>query len=196
MKTIIFIGAPGSGKGSRIKECVKNADYTQISSGDLLRNAGFDLSSGQFVKDSIVVSIVKDAMKKAKGNIILDGFPRNISQAKELEKQGVKVDKIIHIKISPEEAVKRALNRLTCPNCNATYSKTGYNPPKKEGICDLCGEKLTQRSDDTNEGIIRERIKIYEEKTFPVIEFYKSKGIKIDVLDTAVDPNSKVLTMI
>ena len=135
-------------------------------------------------------------MKKAKGNIILDGFPRNISQAKELEKQGVKVDKIIHIKISPEEAVKRALNRLTCPNCNATYSKTGYNPPKKEGICDLCGEKLTQRSDDTNEGIIRERIKIYEEKTFPVIEFYKSKGIKIDVLDTAVDPNSKVLTMI
>lgn len=195
MKTIIFIGAPGSGKGSRIEECVKNADYIQISSGDILRKAGFDLSSGQLVEDSIVVSLVKDAMKKVKGNIILDGFPRNVSQAKELEKQGITVDKIIYIKISQEEAVERAVNRLICPNCYATYTKTAYKPPKQEGICDLCGKNLTQRVDD-NEETIKRRFKIFENCTFPLLDFYKSKGIEIDVLDTAVDSNSKILDMI
>lgn len=194
MKTIIFIGAPGCGKGSRIETCVKHG-FTQISSGNLLREAGFDLSSGKLIEDSIVVSLVKDAIAKAKGNIILDGFPRNISQAKELEKQDIKVDKIIYIDISEEEAVYRAVNRLICPSCQAIYTKTSYKPPKQEGICDLCGASLTQRADD-NEQTVRRRFNIFGELTYPLLDFYKSRGIQIDVFDAEVDREDKILEMI
>jgi len=193
-KTIVFIGAPGAGKGSRIEECVKFG-YTPISSGNLLRNAGFDLSSGKLIEDGIVVSLVKDAIEKTEGNIILDGFPRNISQAEELVKQSIKVDKIIYIKISQEEAVKRAVNRLICPNCYAVYTKTAYKPPIREGICDLCGEALIQRSDD-NEETVRRRFSIFEDLTFKVIDFYKSIGIEIDVFDAETDADEKILSMI
>lgn len=195
MKTIIFIGAPGAGKGSRIETCVNNANYTQISSGNLLRQAGFDLSSGKLIEDSIVVSLVRDAIEKAEGNIILDGFPRNVSQAEELERQNVKVDKIIYIKISQEEAVQRAVNRLICSKCQAVYTKTAYKPPKKEGVCDLCGADLTQRADD-NEETARKRFKIFEELTFPLLDFYQSRGIQIDVFDAETDANDKILSMI
>lgn len=193
-KTIVFIGAPGAGKGSRIEECVK-IGYTPISSGNLLRKAGFDLSSGKLIEDGIVVSLVKDAIEKTEGNIILDGFPRNISQAEELVKQSIKVDKIIYIKISQEEAVKRAVNRLICPNCYAVYTKTAYKPPIREGICDLCGEALIQRSDD-NEETVRRRFSIFEDLTFKVIDFYKSIGIEIDVFDAETDADEKILSMI
>jgi len=193
-KTIVFIGAPGAGKGSRIEECVK-IGYTPISSGNLLRKAGFDLSSGKLIEDGIVVSLVKDAIEKTEGNIILDGFPRTISQAEELEKQCIAVDKIIFIDISCEEAVRRAVNRLICSKCQAVYTKTAYKPPKKEGICDLCGESLTQRSDD-NEETVRKRFSIFEELTFPILDFYKSKGIEIAVFDAETDADEKILSMI
>ena len=194
MKIIIFVGAPGAGKGSRIETCVKYANYTQISSGNLLRQAGFDLSSGKLIEDSIVVSLVRDAIEKAEGNIILDGFPRNVSQAEELERQNVRVDKIIYIKITQEEAVQRAVNRLICSKCQAVYTKTAYKPPKKEGVCDLCGAELTQRTDD-NEETARKRFKIFEELTFPLLDFYQSRGIQIDVFDAETDANDKILSM-
>lgn len=195
MKTIIFVGAPGAGKGTRIKTCVEHGDYTQISSGNLLREAGIDVSSGKLIEDSIVIGLVKAAIEKAKGNIILDGFPRNLSQAEELERQNVKVDKIVFIKISQEECVSRALNRLICPKCQATYTKTDYHPPKVEGVCDLCGEKLTQRADD-NEETVKKRFKVFEELTLPILEFYKSRGIEIGVFDAEADDESKILELI
>ena len=193
-KTIVFIGAPGAGKGSRIEECVKFG-YTPISSGNLLRKAGFDLSSGKLIEDGIVVSLVKDAIEKTEGDIILDGFPRTVSQAEELEKQSIKVDKIIYIKISQEEAVRRAVNRLICSKCQSVYTKTAYKPPKIEGICDLCGESLTQRTDD-NEETVRKRFEIFEEITFPIIDFYESRGIEIAVFDAEIDADEKILSMI
>ena len=153
------------------------------------------MSSGKLIEDSIVVSLVKDAIGKAEGNIILDGFPRNVSQAEELEKQGVKVDKIVYIEISQDEAVKRAVNRLICSKCQATYTKTAYKPPKQEGICDLCGAELTQRADD-NEETVRRRFSIFEELTFPLLDFYKSRGIQIDVFNAEKDEDDKILSMI
>jgi len=177
-----------------VETCVKQG-YTQISSGNLLRQAGFDLSSGKLIEDSVVVSLMKDAIEKAEGNIILDGFPRNVSQAEELEKQGVKVDKIIYIKISQEEAVRRAVNRLICPKCYSVYTKTSYKPPKKEGICDNCGIKLIQRADD-NEETVKRRFEIFEELTLSVLDFYKSRGIEIDVFDAEKDKDDKILEMI
>lgn len=195
MKTIIFIGAPGAGKGSRIKTCVEHGDYTQISSGNLLREAGIDVSSGKLIEDSIVIGLVKNAIERAPGNIILDGFPRNLSQAEELERQNVKVDKIVYIKISQEECVRRALNRLICPKCQATYTKTRYCPPKVEGICDLCGEALTQRADD-NEETVAKRFQVFEEHTLPIVDFYKSRGVEIAVFDAETDDDSKILDLI
>lgn len=196
MKTIIFIGAPGAGKGSRISEVVKQGGYTQISSGNLLRAAGFDLSSGKLIEDSIVISLVKDAIEKAEGNIILDGFPRTLSQAEELERQNVVVDKIVYIKISQEETVKRAMNRLICPKCNAIYTKTDYNPPKVEGVCDVCSSKLTQRADDNEEATVIRRFQDFEKLTMPILDFYKSRGVKIEVFDAEKDENSKILELV
>ena len=195
MKTIIFVGAPSCGKGSRIKTCVEHGDYTQISSGNLLREAGIDVSSGKLIEDSIVINLVKDAIERAQGNIILDGFPRNLSQAEELERQNVKVDKIIYIKISQEECVYRALNRLFCPKCQSTYTKNSYCPPKVEGICDLCGETLTQRADDNSE-TVEKRFKLFEEFTLPILDFYKSKGVEIAIIDAESDDDSKILELI
>lgn len=194
MKTVIFIGAPGAGKGSRIEECVK-LGYTPISSGNLLRKAGVDLSSGKLIEDSVVVSLVKDAIEKAEGNIILDGFPRNISQAEELERQNVVIDKIIYIEISCEEAVKRATNRLTCSNCMSVYTKTAYKPPKKEGICDLCGSQLIQRADDTKE-VFEVRFKVFMENTYPILEYYKRKGIPVIVFDAEKNADEDILPML
>ena len=195
MKTIIFIGAPGAGKGSRIETCVKYGDYTQISSGNLLRKAGYDLSSGKLIEDSVVISLVKDAIEKSEENIILDGFPRTISQAEELEKQNVKVDKIIYIKIDQEEAVKRAMNRLICPKCQEVYTKTAYKPPKKEGICDLCGAGLIQRADDNEETIIK-RFQIFKSLTFPILDFYKSRGIEVNIFNAETDEDDAILSLI
>lgn len=194
MKTIIFIGAPGAGKGTLVEMCKKQG-FTQISSGNLLRASGYDLSSADFITDSIVIPLVKDAIEKTDGNIILDGFPRQVSQAEELEKQGIKVDKIIYIKISQEEAVKRAINRLVCSKCQSVYTKTAYKPPKIEGICDLCGEKIIQRADD-NEETVKKRFEIFEELTFPLLDFYKSRGIPIEVFDAEKDSGIKILSMI
>lgn len=194
MKTIIFIGAPGAGKGSRIETCVRQG-YTQISSGNLLREKGYNLSSGKLIEDSVVVSLVREAIESSVGNIILDGFPRNISQAEELERQGVVVDKIIYIKISQEEATRRALNRLICPYCKSTFTKTNYKPPKKEGVCDFCGKKLIQRADD-NEKTIRARFKIFEEVTLPILDFYKEKGIEIKTFDAESDSDDHILELL
>lgn len=195
MKTIVFIGAPGAGKGSRIETCVKQRGFTHISSGDLLRKAGYDLSSGKLIDDGVVIPLVKEAIQKAKGDIILDGFPRNVAQAKKLEAAGVKVDKVVFINISREEAVRRAVNRLICPKCQAVYTKTDYKPPKQEGICDLCGSALTQRTDD-NEATIAKRFDVFVNATYPVVMHYHNNGIEIGVFNADKDPDEEILNLV
>lgn len=183
-RKILLIGAPGSGKGMRIEEC-KKIGYTPISSGNLLREAGYDLSSGAFVQDNIVITIVKNAIEDietVKGNIILDGFPRNISQAKELEKSGINIDKVVYLNISKERSVKMILNRLTCSQCQTVYTKDAFKPPKIRGICDNCGGKLFQRKDDTKE-IAERRFEEFQKKTLPLVNFYKKRKIEIIEID-------------
>lgn len=193
MKTIFFIGAPGSGKGSRGETCERELGFKRIITGELVRALGFNLSN---VEDSFVAALVKDAIQKTNGNIIFDGFPRSIPQAEELDKLGVKVDKIIYFNISQEEAVKRIANRRICPKCKATYSLTYSKArPKKEGICDLCGEKLIQRADD-NENAIRKKFKTFEEKTFALLDFYKAKGVEIRIFNSEIDEDSKILEIV
>ena len=193
-KTIIFIGAPGAGKGSRIDICVEKG-YTPISMSKLIHAAGIDTSHGKLIEDSVVIPLLTNAIAKTDGNIILDGFPRTVSQAEVLEREKVKVDKIIYIKISEEEAVKRALNRLICPSCKEVYSKTSYKPPKVPGICDECGAKLIQRADD-NEESLRKRIELFKRETYPILDFYKKRGYEISEFDAETNADEDILLML
>ena len=194
-KKIILLGAPGSGKGTLSQDLLKY-NYVQISTGDLFRKKLQEdtreakeiqaiINRGELIPDSITNNLAKQEILKnikANKNIILDGYPRTIEQAEELdkilEKRGKKVDLVINLVTPKEEIIDRMLTRRVCTNqdCKATYN-TKLHPPKVEGICDLCGSPLKQRADDSDPEAIRKRLEIYEEKTSPLVDYYKNKGV-------------------
>lgn len=184
---LIFIGKQGSGKGTQAQVIAKELNLCHISTGDLLRAAEGELkdqinehmNKGSLVPDTIVLELLKQKLQsdECKTGFILDGFPRNLEQAKQLQ-EITDIDKVIEIYISDEEALNRLLYRINCKNCGAIFnSKT--NPPKQEGICDKCGKELFQRQDDTEDSI-KTRLDIYEKDTKPLLEFYKDKIIQIE----------------
>ncbi len=181
---LIFIGVQGSGKGTQAKIISRKLNIKHISTGDLLRNIKGRLkekvdrymNSGQLIPDELMIEILLENINE-KG-FILDGFPRNLKQAKQLDSK-IKIDKVIEIHISDEEAIKRLSGRLLCPKCGAGYNSITSPKPKKEGICDNCQGKLVQRKDDTKEAI-KKRIETYHKETEPIIEHYKNKLIRID----------------
>lgn len=178
---VIFFGPQGSGKGTQAKIVSQKLGLAHLSIGDILRNYRGDLkkdiencmNSGNLVSDELVIEVLKERLKEedCKKGFILDGFPRNIVQAKELDKI-TKIDRAIEIKISDEESIKRILSRVSCPKCNAVYNLE-KNAPKKENTCDLCGSELKKRSDDNVESI-RKRLSIYHSETEPLLKKYKS----------------------
>lgn len=182
---LLFIGIQGSGKGTQGKIISEKLKIPHISTGDLLRSAKGKLkekidefsSKGELVPDEIVLELLKERVKGEEG-FILDGFPRNLKQAEELDKI-FDVDKVVEIFISDEEALKRLLGRRSCPKCGANYNIYTAPKPKKEGICDVCGTKLEKRADD-NEDSIKKRIEIYHRQTEPILNHYKNKLIKIN----------------
>lgn len=192
---IIMLGAQGTGKGTVAGLLSKSLQIPQISTGDIFRKnisektplgieADKYISKGNLVPDDITVPMVEDRLtwEDAKDGTILDGFPRTIEQAEELdkilEKIGKKVDLVINLVTPKEEIIDRMLTRRVCTNqdCKATYN-TKLHPPKVEGICDLCGSPLKQRADDSDPEAIRKRLEIYEEKTSPLVDYYKNKGV-------------------
>jgi len=185
-KIFVFFGAPASGKGTRI-EILKDRGFTAISTSQLLKAAGFDLSGGNLISDDVVIKLVSEEISKTPGNIILDGFPRTIPQALSLIESGIHVDKVINIDAPVELLVKRACNRLTCPKCGEIFTKTNFKPPKVVGICDKCGTPLIVREDDKEE-IAKKRIKIFYEKTLPVLDEFKKLGTPIITLDATLPP--------
>ena len=181
---LIFIGPQGSGKGTQAKIIANKLDLEHISTGDLLRNCIGELkkqvddfmNSGKLVPDELILKILDEKLKLIgdKG-FILDGFPRNLNQAIELDKI-TNIDNVIEISISDQEAVNRIINRVSCSNCGAIFNlKT--NPPKTEGFCDLCNSPLMKRNDD-NEEALKKRLEIYHSETEKIMEHYKS--IKIN----------------
>lgn len=193
MKRIIFIGIAGSGKGARIQECMKKG-FVQLSTGNLLRNAGYDLSSGELVNDSIVIDLVKDFLEKNhERDVIFDGFPRNINQAKLLLKS-INIDKVIYIKFNPETAIKRALARTICPSCQTTYIKD-IKPPKRDGICDFCSIRLVRRDDDNIE-TMQKRIKVFYEETLPIVDFFKQNGICVIEINGEISAPNQILDIV
>ena len=192
---IIMLGAPGTGKGTIAKILSENLNIPQVSTGDIFRKnitektplgieADKYISQGNLVPDEITIPMVEDRLTwdDAKNGVILDGFPRTIKQAEALDKileaKGEKIDLVVNLVTPKEEIIDRMLTRRVCtnPDCKATYN-TKLHPPKVEGICDKCGAPLKQRDDDSNPEAIKRRLEIYEEKTSPLVEYYKNKGV-------------------
>jgi len=195
---VVFLGPPGSGKGTQAKKLSQELGLLHISTGDLLREAVKNqtplglkareyMERGELVPDSIMISLIEEVMPK-EGGFILDGFPRTVPQALALEEMlkayNKQVDRVFLFDISEEVVVERLSGRLTCSQCGAVYHKK-YNPPKQEGICDLCGGKLIQREDDKEE-VIRKRYRVYVEQTKPLVEFYQERN-KLTRLDAEQD---------
>jgi len=189
---LIFMGAPGSGKGTEI-QILQKEGYTKISTGDLLReevNSGSELGkklkkimdSGNLVSDDLVIKLIDNILSKleSKNGFILDGFPRTIQQAKKLDsllkKNKLKIHGVIEIKTPDELIIKRITGRYVCVNCGATYNKFG-NKPEVDGVCDVCqGTEFKTRSDDTEE-IVKKRLNTYHSEAAPIIKFYKKQNI-------------------
>ena len=189
---IVILGSPGVGKGTYAKILSDKYRIPRISVGDLFREAIRDetelgkkakdyVSRGDLVPDEMVIELVKERLQKddCKNGFLLDGFPRTIAQAEAMDKF-MKTDKVLNFVASDWVIMSRIGGRRTCRDCGATYHIKEI-PPKVEGICDRCGGQLYQRSDETPQAI-KNRLRIYREKTKPVIDYFRKKGLlaKID----------------
>lgn len=188
---LIFLGPPGAGKGTQAKAISKKFKVVHISTGDILREAVKNKSEigkqakafmdkGDLVPDELVIKVVVERLARpdtAEG-FILDGFPRTEKQAtsldSELEKAGLTVDSVIYFDTSEEISVKRLSGRRVCKNCGANYHTVTMRP-KKDGVCDICAGELYQREDD-KEVTVKNRLKVYQQQTAGLIDYYKSKG--------------------
>ena len=189
---IIMLGAPGAGKGTQAKLIAEKYGVPHISTGDIFRanikngtelvkEAKEYMDKGLLVPDELTVRLLLDrvAQDDCKNGYVLDGFPRTIPQAevldKELTKLGDSVDFAVDVDVPDENIIRRMSGRRACLNCGATYHIVNI-PPKKEGICDVCGSELVLRDDDQPE-TVKNRLKVYHEQTQPLIEYYTGKGV-------------------
>ena len=179
---ILLLGPPGAGKGTQSTRLADEFDIEHITTGDALR-ANPDLETeygtpreymeaGELVPDPVVNEIVEAAIADADG-FVLDGYPRNRAQAEYLA-DITGLDAVILLDVSESELVDRLTGRRVCSECGANYH-VEFNPPAEAGVCDACGGELIQREDDTAE-TVRERIRVYEENTRPVVEYYDDRG--------------------
>lgn len=185
---LILIGCPGAGKGTQAKRLSKHFNIPHISTGDLLREQielktelGKKITnimdSGQLVPDEIVSNILSERLKRddCKKGYILDGYPRNLSQAEGLSDIIGEADKVIFIEVNEDVIVERMSGRRDCPKCGQMYH-IKHNPSKVSGVCDECGSALIQRKDD-EEDTVKNRLRVYHETTMPIINYYDKKGI-------------------
>lgn len=194
-KIIIFLGPPGAGKGTQAERLIKDFGFIQLSTGDILREAvrnGTELGkkakqymeTGQLVPDDIIIGIIKDKLNELKDeNIIFDGFPRTIPQAKAFDemlvKEGKEVDKVILFDVDDEEIINRLSGRRIAPKTGKTYHLI-YNPPPPD-------IEVIQREDDKEE-VIKKRLEVYHTQTKPLVDYYKKKG-KLVVVNANNPPN-------
>lgn len=198
---LILLGAPGSGKGTVSQLLVEKYGIVQISTGDILRGAVKEgtevgkqaeeyMKKGDLVPDSVIMGVMEERLQKddCQKGFILDGFPRTIPQAEELDKLlkkiNMQLDLIVNLEVPEEELIKRLTSRRTCSNssCQAIYNVISQ-PTKVEGVCDKCGSATIQRDDETEEAI-KYRLQTYVEKTQPLINYYKDSGIYISADST------------
>jgi len=203
---IIFLGAPGAGKGTQAENVSNLYNIPAISTGAIIREsikAGTEAGlrakqftdKGQLVPDEAVIAIIKErlALDDCKEGFILDGFPRTLAQAEALDKLGIEIDFAVTIEVEDRAIIERMSGRRVCGKCGASYHVL-YNPPVKEGVCDKCGEKLTIRDDDRPE-VVADRLKVYHELTEPLKKFYNDKGRLQTVIGQVEVKDTTALTL-
>jgi adenylate kinase len=207
---IVLLGAPGAGKGTQAVMLAEKKGLTQVAPGVLFRKAlqqetelgkiaKVYMEKGQLVPDRITIRMMLERLAKpdCKGGAILDGFPRNLKQAKALDKalaeQSKAIDKAVYIKVSEGELIKRLGGRWICRSCQAPYHKADA-PPRVAGKCDHCGSELYQRVDDKPE-TVKKRQKVYEQGTSPLIEYYRRAGklLEVNGEGSAVEVNQRII---
>ena len=193
---IIMLGAPGAGKGTQAKRIALRYGIPLVSTGDIFRanikngtelgmKAKAYMDAGNLVPDEITIGMLLDRIHEAdcEKGYVLDGFPRTIPQAESLtaalKERGEKMDYAIDVDVPDENIINRMSGRRACLACGATYH-IAYNPPKKEGVCDQCGEPLVLRKDDKPE-TVKNRLEVYHQQTQPLIDYYKKEGILAQV---------------
>jgi adenylate kinase len=186
---VVFLGPPGAGKGTQCKRIADRYGLKHLSSGDILRRerkeqtqlgrkAQAFMDAGKLVPDDLIVEMMSREINAGADGVVLDGFPRTLGQAKELDKalarMGGKVDVALNLEVDDEKLEERITGRRSCPTCGTAYHLK-FNPPKKDQVCDKDATPLTQRSDDTS-AVVRQRIATYHEQTAPLEAYYARQG--------------------
>jgi adenylate kinase len=190
---VVFVGAPGVGKGTQAQRLAVEEKISQVSTGDILRDAvkrgtplglqakGF-MESGKLVPDEVVIGLAREKLTSAEcaQGYILDGFPRTVAQAEALDRMlketgSPGLDHVISFDVPNVEIIRRLAGRRSCPRCQTIYH-IEYDPPKREGRCDKCGEALVQRTDDKPE-TVEARLKVFDQQTSPLIAYYQKRGL-------------------
>ncbi len=225
---IVLLGVPGSGKGTQAKLMAEKYRVPQIATGDILRAAVADktevgkkvaavMAAGDLVSDDIVIDAVTDRLRgpESRRGFVLDGFPRNIPQAQELDTRlgwmGRPVQLVLHLAVEEDVVIKRVTGRLTCANCGAIFNKF-FSPPANKGVCDQCGSKKLEHRDDDNAKTVRARLASYERVTSPLISYYRAQhklrtipasggsdgifGAICEVVDTEIRPLDKKVVVL
>ncbi len=185
---IIFLGAPGAGKGTQAEKVADAKSIPTVSTGNIIREAlsnGTEMGikaktyieAGNLVPDEVVIGIIQERLAEddCKAGFILDGFPRTIPQAEALEEMGIQIDKVVDIEVPDEDIKERMSGRRVCPKCGSTYHLV-TKKSKVDGICDRCGAELIQRKDDAPETVM-DRLNVYHTQTEPLKDFYNKRGV-------------------
>ncbi|MBO5822289.1 MAG: adenylate kinase [Lentisphaeria bacterium] len=201
-KNLIFLGAPGAGKGTISNVLIAKYGVAHISTGDILRaevakdtpagqEAAVIMKAGKLVPDELVCAMVKNRLAEpdCENGFILDGFPRTIPQADRLAavlaELGKEIDYAIYLKVEDDVLIQRLTARLNCRGCDAIYNKI-FMPPKTEGVCDKCGSELFQRADDSLE-TAQNRLAVFHQQTQPLIDYYEQRGLLYTCKNTDKD---------
>ncbi|GAA3752141.1 adenylate kinase [Streptomyces tremellae] len=194
---IVLVGPPGAGKGTQAAYLAKNLSIPHISTGDLFRanisqgtplgkKAKEYIDAGELVPDEVTIGMARDRMSQpdAGSGFLLDGFPRNVAQAEALDEalreDGAALDAVLDLEVPEDEVVKRIAGRRICRNDSAHVFHVTYNPPRTEGVCDVCGGELYQRADDSEE-TVRKRLEVYHTQTEPIVDYYRGQGLVVTI---------------